>query len=111
MKVDFSANLTAQFYSKQSTMNLCNTSDYATAMAQAALNDGLDPVAYASNYGLNLNATAGTPITVYNPALGDYVNYMVNGLYDGYINSKRTMKYSNTDWLGCDFPHRFCAEL
>lgn len=100
VKVDFSANLTAQFYSKQSTMNLCNTSDYATAMAQAALNDGLDPVAYASNYGLNLNATAGTPITVYNPALGDYVNYMVNGLYDGYINSKRTMKYSNTDWLG-----------
>lgn len=100
VKVDFSANLTAQFYSKQSTMNLCNTSDYATAMAEAALNDGLDPVAYASNYGLNLNATAGTPITVYNPALGDYVNYMVNGLYDGYINSKRTMKYSNTDWLG-----------
>ena len=100
VKVDFSANLTAQFYSKQSTMNLCNTSDYATAMAQAALNDGLDPVAYASNYGLNLNATAGTPITVYNPASGDYVNYMVNGLYDGYINSKRTMKYSNTDWLG-----------
>lgn len=42
VKVDFSANLTAQFYSKQSTMNLCNTSDYATAMAQAALNDGLD---------------------------------------------------------------------
>lgn len=31
-------------------MDLCNSAEYATAMAQAALNDGLDPVAYASNY-------------------------------------------------------------
>ena len=57
VKIDFSANLTAQFYTSQSTMDLCNSAEYATAMAQAALNDGLDPVAYASNYGLNLNAT------------------------------------------------------
>ena len=28
-------------------------------MAQAALNDGLDPVQYASNFGLNLNAENG----------------------------------------------------
>lgn len=40
-------------------MDLCNSAEYATAMAQAALNDGLDPVAYASNYGLNLNASHG----------------------------------------------------
>lgn len=100
VQVDFSANLTAQFYSRFSTMDLCNTSDYATAMAQAALNDGLDPVAYASNYGLNLNASAGVPIQVYNPATGGYVDYMVNGLYDGFINSRRTMRFSNTDWLG-----------
>jgi len=47
VKIDFSANLTAQFYTSQSTMDLCNSAEYATAMAQAALNDGLDPVAYA----------------------------------------------------------------
>lgn len=99
IKVDFSANLTAQFYTSQSLMKLCNTNEYATAMAQAALNDGLDPVAYASNYGLNLNAAAGMPITAYDPATGEYRNYMVNGLYDGYINSKKTMRMSDTDWL------------
>lgn len=99
VKVDFSANLTAQFYTSQSLMKLSNTSEYATAMAQAALNDGLDPVAYASNYGLNLNATSGTPVTVWNPASGSYVNYTVNGLYDGYINRNKTMRFSDTDWL------------
>lgn len=99
VKVDFSANLTAQFYSNQSTMDLCNSTQYATAMAQAALNDGIDPVTYASGYGLNLNAAQGTPITVWNPATNSYVNYTVNGLYDGYVNAKKTMKYSDTDWL------------
>lgn len=99
LKVDFSTNLTAQFYTSQSTMELCNTSEYATAMAQAALNDGIDPVAYASNYGLNLNATTGFNISAYNPATGNYQNYTVNGLYDGYINATKTMKCSNTDWL------------
>lgn len=99
VKVDFSANLTAQFYSNQSTMDLCNSAQYATAMAQAALNDGIDPVTYASGYGLNLNAAQGTPITVWNPATNSYVNYTVNGLYDGYVNAKKTMKYSDTDWL------------
>ena len=34
-------------------------------MAQAALNDGLDPVQYAANYGLDLNAPAGTAIQAY----------------------------------------------
>ena len=99
VKVDFSANLTAQFYNSQTMMKLANTSDYATSMAQAALNDGLDPVVYAANFGLNLNASAGTPIRAYNPATGQYVDYTVNGLYDGYINSKKTMRFSNTDWL------------
>ena len=64
VKVDFSANLTASFYNKQSMMNLSNSSEYATAMAQAAMNDGLDPEQYANNYGLTLNAKAGTPIKV-----------------------------------------------
>ena len=99
VKVDFSANLTAQFYTSQSTMDLCNTTEYATAMAQAALNDGMDPVAYASNYGLDLKATNGLPISVFNPATGNYDSFTVNGLYNGYINLKQTMKCSNTDWL------------
>ena len=99
IKVDFSANLTAQFYTNQSVMNLCNSAQYATAMAQAALNDGIDPVTYASGYGLNLNATQGTPITVWNPSTNSYVNYTVNGLYDGYVNAKKTMKFSDTNWL------------
>ena len=43
VKIDFSAHLTAQFYTSQSTMDLCNSAEYATAMAQAALNDGLEP--------------------------------------------------------------------
>ena len=89
VKVDFSANLTAQFYTSQSTMDLCNTTEYATAMAQAALNDGMDPVAYASNYGLDLKATNGLPISVYNPATGNYDSFTVNGLYNGYINLKQ----------------------
>ena len=99
VNVSFSANFTTQFYSSQSKMKLLNTPEYATAMAQAALNDGLDPAAYASSYGLNLNAASGYPISVYNIATGQYQDYTVNGYYDGYINSKRTMLLSNTDWL------------
>ena len=99
VKIDFSTNLTAQFYTSQSTMKLSNTAEYATAMAQAALNDGLDPVAYASNYGLNLNAAEGVAIKAYDPSTSQYNTYTVNGLYDGYINSSRTMRFSDTDWL------------
>lgn len=99
VNVDFSTNLTAQFYTSQSKMKLLDTKGYATAMAQAALNDGIDPVAYAGNYGLNLNATEGFGIHVWNPATSQYVDYTVNGLYDGYINSKRTMRLSDTDWV------------
>ena len=72
VKVEFSANLTAQFYNSQTMMKLSNSEEYATAMAQAAMNDGLDPVAYASNYGLNLNAPVGTHIKAFNPATGQY---------------------------------------
>lgn len=99
VNVSFSANLTAQVYSSQSKMKLLDTQGYATAMAQAALNDGLDPVAYASSYGLDLNARSGYPISVYNIASGAYDNYTVNGRYDGYINAKKTMLISDTDWL------------
>ncbi|MBD5269365.1 MAG: TonB-dependent receptor [Bacteroides sp.] len=99
VNVSFSTNLTAQFYSSQSKMKLLNTSGYATAMAQAALNDGLDPVAYASSYGLNLNAASGYPIRVYDIASGNWRNYTVNGQYDGFINRNQTMRLSDTDWL------------
>lgn len=99
INVSFSANLTAQFYSAQSKMKLLDSKGYATAMAQAALNDGIDPVAYASSYGLNLNASAGFPISVYDIHSGKYNHYTVNGLYDGYINAKKTMLMADTDWL------------
>ncbi len=99
VNVSFSTNLTAQFYSSQSTMKLLDTRGYATAMAQAALNDGIDPVAYASSYGLNLNAASGFPIKVYDIANNRYVDYTVNGAYDGFINYKKTMMMSDTDWL------------
>ena len=99
VKVDFSANLTAQFYNSQSMMKLANTAEYATAMAQAAMNDGLDPEAYANNYGLTLNAAAGTPIKAYDPATGQMREFTVNGRYDGFMNLNRTMRFSDTDWL------------
>ena len=99
VKVDFSANLTAQFYNKQTMMKLANTSEYATAMAQAAMNDGLDPEQYANNYGLTLNATAGKQIQAYDPATQQMRQFTVNGLYDGYMNAKHTMRFSDTDWL------------
>jgi TonB-linked SusC/RagA family outer membrane protein len=99
IKIDFNANFTGQFYNSQSKMKLCNTEQYATAMAQAALNDGLDPVAYASNYGLNLNASEGITIKAWDPSTSQYNTYTVNGLYDGYMNAKKTMRFSDTDWL------------
>ena len=99
VNVDFSANLTAQFYNKQTMMELARTSEYATAMAQAAMNDGLDPEQYANNYGLTLNAKAGVPIQAYDPATQQMRQFTVNGLYDGYMNSKKTMRFSDTDWL------------
>ena len=68
-------------------------------MAQAALNDGIDPVAYARNYGLDLNASSGRTIKAYDPSTGNYNTYTVNGIYDGYINAKKTMRISDTDWL------------
>ena len=86
-------------YSPQALMSLSNTKEYATAMAQAAMNDGLNPEMYANNYGLTLNAADGVAISAYDPATGTYRDFTVNGLYDGYINSKKTMRFSDTDWL------------
>ena len=99
VKVDFTASAQASFYNSQSKMKLSNTYQYATTMAQAALNDGLDPVIYAQNYGLNLNAANGVSITAYDPVTGQNVNFTVGGLYNGYINTNQTMIFSDTDWL------------
>ncbi len=102
VKIDFNAAVTANFYNGQSKMKLLNAKQYATAMAQAALNDGMDPVAYAYNYGLNLNAGSGFGITAYNPATGQYNNYTVAGAYGNgeFINASQKMQLSDTDWLG-----------
>ena len=80
-------------------MKLLNSQQYATALVQAALNDGKNPYDYAQNYGLTLEAAGGTPITVYNPATGAMESYSVGGFYDGYMNAKQTMLYSDTDWV------------
>ena len=98
MKVDFSANLTASFYTSQSLMN-CVTLPNMHCNGSGSPERRNRPVTYAANYGLNLNAANGTPITVWNPATEQYENYTVNGRYDGFINSAKTMKYSDTDWL------------
>ena len=102
VKIDFNAAVTANFYNGQSKMKLMNSREYATAMAQAALNDGIDPVAYAFNYGLNLNAASGFGIQAYDIATGQYKNYTVAGAYGNgeFINASEKMRLSDTDWLG-----------
>ena len=97
--VDFSTNLTAQFYTNQSKMKLLDANGYITAMAQAALNDGIDPVAYASNYGIDLKAANGIPISAYDPATGQTLSFTAGGRYNEFINERQTMPFSNTDWV------------
>ena len=97
INIDFNASLSMAWMNQK--MKLLNTQQYATALVQAALNDGKDPVGYAQNYGLSLSAVDGTPITVYNPATGAMESYSVGGFYDGFMNAARTMPYSDTDWV------------
>ena len=101
VKIDFNASATASFYNGQSKMKLMDTRQYATAMAQAALNDGMDPVAYAHNYGLDFNASNGFGIKAYNPATGEYQSYNVAGAYGNgeFINASQKQRLSDTDWL------------
>ena len=97
INIDFNASLSMSWMSQK--MKLLNTRQYATALVQAALNDAKNPEDYAANYGLALDVQGGMPITVYNPATGSTVNYNVGGFYDGYMNAKRTMPFSDTDWV------------
>jgi len=97
VNIDFNASVSVSWMTNK--MKLLNSQQYATALVQAALNDGKNPVDYAHNYGLALDAANGTPITVYDPITGDMVNYSVGGYYDGFMNAKQTMRYSDTDWV------------
>ncbi|MCQ2335393.1 MAG: TonB-dependent receptor [Paludibacteraceae bacterium] len=106
INVDLNIGLTAQIYSGQSKMKLLDTPGYATAMVQAALNDGKDIHTYARNYGVGLYPVGsaidgGFPIHVYNPATGAFEDYVAAGAFGGgkYINDKQTMPFSNTNWL------------
>ena len=97
VNIDFNASVSMAWMTNK--MKLLNSQQYATALVQAALNDGKNPVDYAQNYGLALDAANGTPISVYDPATGGMVNYSVGGYYDGFMNAKKTMRYSDTDWV------------
>ena len=97
VNIDFNASLSVAWMAQK--MKLLNSQQYATALVQAALNDGKNPVDYAQNYGLALDVAGGTPISVYNPVTGAIDSYTVGGYYDGYMNAKKTMLYSDTDWV------------
>ena len=97
INIDFNASLSVAWMTQK--MKLLNTQQYATALVQAALNDGKNPTDYAHNYGLALDAAGGTPISVYNPATGATESYTVGGYYNGFMNAKQTMPFSDTDWV------------
>lgn len=87
MQVDVSASLTAQVYNNH--MEVLDAQQYGQVLVQAALNDGLDPSNYARNYGYTVAGTG--------DALSGYT--ITPGLYDGYLNSTKTMRASSTDWF------------
>lgn len=97
VNIDFNASVSMAWMTNK--MKLLNSQQYATALVQAALNDGKNPHDYAQNYGLSLNVEGGTPISVYNPVTGVMDSYSVGGYYDGFMNAKKTMRYSDTDWV------------
>ena len=97
INIDFNASLSMAWMSQK--MKLLNSRQYATALVQAALNDGKNPEDYAANYGLGLDVAGGMPISVYDPVAGSMVSYTVGGFYDGYMNAKKTMLFSDTDWV------------
>jgi len=97
VNIDFNASVSVAWMSQK--MKLLNSQQYATALVQAALNDGKNPADYAQNYGLALDVAGGTPISVYNPVTGAMENYSVGGYYNGFMNAKQTMPYSDTSWV------------
>ncbi|MBP3789821.1 MAG: TonB-dependent receptor [Prevotella sp.] len=97
VNIDFNASVSVAWMSQK--MKLLNSQQYATALVQAALNDGKNPEDYAKNYGLSIKTEGGTPISVYDPATKSMQSYTVGGFYDGFMNQNMTMPYSNTDWV------------
>ena len=97
INIDFNASVSMAWMTNK--MKLLNTQQYATALVQAAMNDRISREDYAVNYGLALDVEGGVPITVYNPETGTMENYTVGGYYDGYMNAKQTMPFSDTDWV------------
>ncbi len=97
VNIDFNASVTASWMSQK--MSLLNTNQYASAMAQAAMNDGVDPETYANTYGITLHAQDGIAASAYNPITGQMEQFIVNGRYDGFMNQKNTMMFSDTDWV------------
>jgi TonB-linked SusC/RagA family outer membrane protein len=87
MKVDFSASLTAQFYTTHT--KVLDTAGYGKALVQAALNDGINPVSYAHNYGYTVTGSGAN--------LSDYT--ITPGIYDGYLNASHSMLPADTDWF------------
>jgi TonB-linked SusC/RagA family outer membrane protein len=87
MKVDFAASLTSQFYATRT--KVLDTAGYGQALVQAALNDGLNPAAYAHNYGYTVTGSGSK--------LSDYT--ITPGVYDGYLNASHTMLPADTDWF------------
>ena len=77
INIDFNASVSVSWMTQK--MKLLNSQQYATALVQAALNDGKNHADYAQNYGLALNVVGGTPITVYNPVTGPMDSYSVGG--------------------------------
>ena len=100
VNIDFNASVSVSWMTNK--MKLLNSQQYATALVQAALNDGKNPYEYADNYGLalqDLETKGGTPITVYNPATGTMEQFGVTGYNEGFMNPDKTMRYSDTDWV------------
>jgi TonB-linked SusC/RagA family outer membrane protein len=88
-QINFDASYTTSYYAKH--MKVCNTQQYGQALFQAYTNSSTDPNSNALSYIFNWNED----YTYTNPILTS----MSYGKYDGYIDSSKTMKASDTDWF------------
>lgn len=87
VRVDFDASYTISQYS--SHMDVCNTKQYGEALFRSYTNTGIDPNSNALSYQFDWNNEYNNPV----------LNSMAYGKYDGYIDSNKTMRASDTDWF------------
>lgn len=88
INVSLKASLTAQYNS--SPIEVLDADQYGRVLVQAALNDKVDPIQYAKNYGYTVTGAGNS--------LSDYT--ISRGLFEGgYLNSTNKMKAANTDWF------------